>query len=148
MGVMMSEDAHQRAQEAIEDRLSKTSFVVRATQFEQVALRSNCEDNQLQGGSATGPGGCLIPWDGDPQTQLICVGEMAGLSVNIRVRWVKLAGRISVLFWEPASRIVDHDMIDRWFDEHCCPRDEQGNKLRADAAHFTQVVQHAMQVAQ
>jgi hypothetical protein len=111
----------------IDPRFSKTVFVVEANSFESLKLWEEFHEE--------------YEWEQDNPGALITVGQVNDMPVNICIFWNKLKGHL-VAFWDPVSRMVDHKMIENWFDENCNPKWDKGTRqARIDAMNFHHVVQ-------
>jgi len=84
-----------------------------------------------------------VEWVQDTSGLFIQVGTYAGKPVSMSLSFATLNGKL-VVFFDPTSTLVCHDMIDTWLAEHIAPR---GDVLRTDAANF-HVVLHAVAVPQ
>jgi hypothetical protein len=103
-------------------RLGATVFVVEATSFEQSALWQQHHEEW--------------PWEQDNPGWLVTCGELDGLPVCFSLTFNRIMGRL-VAFWDPTSRMVDHEMIEAWFDRHCSPKWDRGTRpARANAMNF------------
>lgn len=87
----------------LENFLNSTKLIVEATTFERHCLwEKYC--NELE-------------WVQELSGYLPTVGHIDGLPVVISLSWASVGG-LWTLFWHPTSMVVDHRIIDMWFDSY------------------------------
>jgi hypothetical protein len=106
--------------------LDDTVYVVEADEFAQHHLYNNFR--------------CEVEWDFDPRCYSVNVGTFGGEPVTLRLLFSKINGK-RVLFYAPSSRVVNHDMVDKWLMNYCNPTRSGGlQRAHANAMNFHQVI--------
>lgn len=124
-------EEHPYTEPDIDPRFLKTEFVVAATSTEQQMLWHRHHYT------------ASTPWKQESKGTSIQVGELAGFPVNVSIFWATIDG-LYVLFYEPISQVVDHKMVESWFDKNCNPRWDNGSRgARVNAENFNHVLHAA-----
>ncbi len=119
------------------DEMLKTQFVVEATGCEVLMLWGQFSTESMTKGKDN-----TYTWVQHYQGHMITVGEFHGFPVTIALRWFTING-VLVMFWEPISRVVDHEMIKDWLLANCAPRWDHGTRLaHTNAMNFHHVLDH------
>lgn len=114
----------------LDKRYALTDFVLEANSCETLYLWRECQDND-------------ISWVQDNSGLSVDIGEFGDMPVNISVFWNTIDGLL-VLFWDPISMVVHHDMIEKWFDKNCNPMYDNGTRrARTNAMNFHHVLHAA-----
>lgn len=87
-----------------EQILENVDGIVEATRREKSQL---CAEYKLMG----------YPWVENLSGIGVTVGHLGNRPIAISLIADVVRGK-KILFWEPTSVLVDHDMIDKWFDDH------------------------------
>lgn len=114
-------------------RFKETFFLVEASSFERQCLWKRRHD--------------LTSWEDQNSGYMGQIGILARRPVVISVFWARINGRL-VGFWESTSQVVDHEMIEKWFEKNCAPPkwDNGTRRARCDAMNF-HFCMHAIQEA-
>jgi hypothetical protein len=103
-------------------------FVVEADDFAQQALWERWHKK--------------LSWQPSTRGEMIQIGLLSDRPVVITLFIHTLQGH-KVLFYSATSQVVDHKMVEEWFDEHCCPKWDNGTRTaRTDANNFHHVINH------
>jgi hypothetical protein len=107
-------------------RFKNTGFVVEANSFEEHTLWREYHKSEV--------------WEQETAGLMIEVGKVNELPVCISCTWSIING-MRVLFWDATSRMVDHKMIEAWFEENCCPRWANDTRVaKTNAMNFHRAV--------
>jgi len=107
----------------IDKRFEDTVFVIEATQNEQFCL---WEKRKLYN----------IEWKEDCVGFLETVGTLDNRPVNIVFTFAYWNGK-RICFYEPVSQVVDHAMIEKWFEANFWPTWDNGTRrAHCDAANI------------
>lgn len=110
--------------------LLTTEFVVEATHNEQQMLWEKfCKDSLEPAKRA------VLEWKQLNPGYSETVGYVGEHPVCICVFWVLINGA-QVMFYEPTSRIVDHEMIEKWLDANCNRKWNGGRRAHTNAENF------------
>ena len=116
--------------EKSDTRFPMTDYVVEANDCETLYLWKDCQERKNE-------------WVQDNAGLIIKVGEVNDMPVNISIFWNTIDGLL-VLFWHPCSRMVDHDMIAKWFNRNCNPKCDNGRRdADTNASNFHHVIHEA-----
>ncbi len=63
------------------------------------------------------------------------VGKVARHPVNVDFRWVRISGHL-IGFYHACSRVVDHDMVEKWVDLYLTPPNVSGEEKGRRTADF------------
>lgn len=107
--------------------MERCGYAVEATDYERTALWSMFHER--------------VRWECDSRGRLVTIGELAGRPVAVCLTWATIEGR-RVVFYETTSRVVDHDLVERWVREHALTARAE----RTDASNFHNIV-HAIRDA-
>jgi hypothetical protein len=107
----------------LKERFAQTEFVVEGDSFRCWKIWTQ----ELKRSEAS--------WIQKNPGYVICVGELAGMPVNINVFWNNINGHM-VMFYEDISQVVDHRMIKEYLDKHCNPKYDGGRQARVDENNF------------
>lgn len=111
---------------ADDPRFNDTVFLVEANSFETHKLWEEIHDKQG------------IPWQQDSGVLLTigCIDNDEEKPVCVSFMWNRIDGQL-VCFYEATSRYVDHEMVEAWLNEHCCPKWDSGTRTaRCDANNY------------
>lgn len=104
--------------------LADTAYVVEATRNEQHLLWRQFK--------------LRVPWVGRSPGLMPTAGKVtvdgAEHPVVLSIFWAEIAGKL-VAFYEPTSRVVDHDLVKRWLAERC-PAFAAGKTCDANNFHL------------
>ena len=76
------------------------------------------------------------------------VGHVAGEPVCVSVFWYKING-FMITFYEATSRMVDHEMVDKWMEQKCNPKWDKGTRqAHCNAANFHHVLHYVQSADQ
>ena len=114
-----------------DEMLKATQFVVEATSAETHMLWEHyCTQSMYWH--------CILDDDGDVKEFTnhhtweqfstgfhVHVGDFHGFPVNLSIRWFRIDG-VLVMFYEDISRVVDHDMVEKWLEKNCSPKPFHG----------------------
>lgn len=104
--------------------------IVEADDFAQHALWSMYHRNPAYGAK-------VETWKEVPAGKMVTVGKLDKRPVAIVLNWAILNGK-KVLFWFASSQVVDHKMIDTWFDHFA--KNKGARIASCDAQNFHQVL--------
>lgn len=97
----------------LDRRFAETFYAIEATTFEVMSLLDRWDDKYK----------CVQ----DCRGVSVQVGSVLAWPVNISCQWYTIHDRL-IMFWEPVSSMVWHELIDEWLEEHCpCPRSNAMN---------------------
>jgi len=109
-----------------QEKLDATEFIIEANSFEQLMLWNENEarpDNKYE-------------WVENPLGQMLTLGTLDNRPVCIAIQWAIING-MRMMFWDSTSQVVDHKMIDKFFDEYCNPKHDNGTRrARQNAMNF------------
>jgi hypothetical protein len=107
-------------------RRTATVYVVEATHNEQHGLWREYSQEAARGGWGT-PKNKRVPWKAHSDGWIPIAGVFAKHVVSISIFWTEIHGQL-VMFWEPTSRIVDHELCEKWLEENVpCYKDNHTN---------------------
>ena len=121
----------------IDRRFKESVFVVKCT-FEEMFLLWEKFCNQtmyktelsIYDWEQVGPGFCEI------------IGHVNKKPVCANVWWYKING-FMITCYEATSRMVDHEMLDKWMESKCNPKWDKGTRqAHTDAANFADVLHY------
>lgn len=96
------------------DNIAATRYIVEASDTEQLFLWVENRDRAMSGKTA-------VAWESDSLGYSETIGHVKKLPVVLHLRWAKLDG-VLVMFYEPVSRMVDWELIEKWLKQHCWPQ--------------------------
>jgi hypothetical protein len=120
--------------------LKQTEFVVEADGFASLELWAKYSAEAKQH-SKIGEWVCYnnVKWEQLNPGCVKTVGYYHKQPVNICLTWQRLNGHL-IVFWEAISRIVDYELIDKWFEKNCCPKYDNGYRnANTNAMNFHHV---------
>lgn len=118
--------------------LSKTQFLVEATDCERSFLRQKFSDNSSRIN--------LYSWEQITPGRTEVVGHLDNRPVCLCMIWSKI-NDVLVMFYDCVSQVADHQMIEEWFAMHCSPM--HGNRMaRTNADNFHQVLNYVKNTLQ
>lgn len=109
--------SRERIPETFEERVRVTAYAVEASDFEQLALWQESHER--------------VPWEHIGTGWLMTVGHVNRKPVCVATTWQRIHGQI-VMFYEATSRMVDHEMVERWIAKHI----GSGAEKRCNAMNF------------
>lgn len=114
------------------DTLRSCFFFVEATGYEQMSLyrEAMIAYRVIRPGEKPAP----ITWQQEPIGFAEIVGHVGDLPVSVAFSFVRIEGQ-RVAFYEPTSRMVDHDLVYAWLDALPMPR-HHDRVARTDAMNF------------
>ena len=117
-----------------ERRLEVTNFLVEATHNEWHMLWSRwCAESRE----------CCKPlvknWE-QLGGWLVTIGHLMNRPIVISLQWNRLDGFL-VCNWTPTSQLVDHQMIDEWFEKHFTNKTKDGRPAICNAMNFHHCIQ-------
>jgi len=83
-----------------------------------------------------------VPWESQ-DGYLVFLGKVEGLPVYLSVRMTLIYGQ-KVVFWFGSGRMVDHRLIEAWFETYMGPR-RPGN--HSDVMNFNNVLSRCREAA-
>src|SRR5690348_7087555 len=95
-----------------EQMMKETQFVVEATHNESHLLWEKFSTESLYKTELN-----KYKWDQISPGYMVQVGEFHGFPVNISCFWFRING-VLVMFYEANSRVVDHEMIEKWLEKN------------------------------
>ncbi len=66
-------------------------------------------------------------WEQVTSNPVITVGYFGKRPINLSTAWYRIDGQW-VMFWEACSQVVDHKLIDAWFDKHFTGTYDRGTR--------------------
>ena len=112
----------EEAYKQVQDKLDATEFVIEANSFEHLRLWERLHNT--------------YEWNDDGLGYLETVGTLDDMPVCISLRWSTVNG-MRMLFWHPTSTVVDHRLIDKFFEEKCNPKYDNGSRrANTDSMNF------------
>lgn len=118
-----------------EKLLKETEYVVEATSAETFFLwERHAADHKM---FETPYPKCK--WEQLPTGYAETIGTVKGHPVCVCCMWNRIDGHL-VMFYEVTSRMVDHDMVEKWLEKKCNPQ-WQGCRAYCDANNFGHVLQ-------
>lgn len=119
-----------------EQMMEETQFVVKAT-YEETFLfwEKFCVQTMYKTPLS------IYTWEQCNPGWHLEIGKIIDYPVCIGVRWYRING-VLVMFYEATSRIVDHEMVDKWLKERCCPKDCDGRLAYTNALNFHHVLDY------
>jgi hypothetical protein len=112
--------------EKIDPRFADTVFFVEANSFEQLKLWET---------NAAGNWWPKLPWEEDCKGFMETIGYLSNRPVCVSFSFAKINGR-RICFFDPTSQVVDHKMIEKWFEENCFPVHRGNLFAQCDAMNF------------
>ena len=110
-----------------QSQLKRTDYFVEASSFERSTLwRDWAKEATNAGLSSEMYKDRQVDWQQQSLGYGQSVGELDGRPVYISLNWATINGR-QVMFWEPTSVVVDHDMIEEWLKENLPDGIEKSN---------------------
>lgn len=100
------------------ERVQTTEYVCMASSFETLSLWKKWNKE------------CGHQWKEQPDGRMLTIGRFNDMPITLTLQWAEVSGVI-VMFVEPTSRVVDHEMVETWLQEHC-------NGARTDNSAFIQ----------
>jgi hypothetical protein len=134
---MCEELIREGLEDTVENRLTKTFFVVEATDAEQFFLWkewSNQSDKRCI------PDG--VVWEQVNPGWLITVGKLGKRPCCISVSWVRINGKL-VMFWYQCSQVTDSLQAEAWIEKHFKRTYDGGRPSTTDAMNFAHCI-HAI----
>lgn len=124
--------------QSVEQLLDKATFIVEASSFEQLMLWQQHARGSIF--SVVDKNHNLafeqLSWEQSGGGSLVTVGYHCRQPVCISLSWCRIDGQI-IMFWEPTSRVVNHEMIEKWLKEHFTRKYDQGTRWAScDANNF------------
>lgn len=114
----------------LEDRLDHTVFLVQATHNETHSYWKEYHDNPDKRFKEPP----IKTWD-QASGKCFTVGYFGEHPVAVQIFWNKINGQW-VGFWEPTSRVVDYQMIEKWLDQNYTRKTHDGRNARCDSSNF------------
>lgn len=112
--------------EKLKALLTLTEFIVEANDFERGYLWERYSPH--------------CDWKDETMGASVVVGEFGGMPVNVTMFWSLLNGH-RVMFYDAVSAVVDHRMVEKWLDENCNPKWDNGTrKARCNSLNFHHVL--------
>jgi hypothetical protein len=119
----------------IDPRFGDVRFLVDATHFEKYTLWERNETYKAGGLTH------IKTWEQGTGLYLE-IGRLDGRPVTLNFWFEKLDG-VTVVFYEAASQVVDHRMIEEWLEKNLSPKWDKGTRrAHCDAANFHHAVQY------
>lgn len=118
----------------LDPRFLTTEYVVEATDAEKFFLWQLNRDK--------------VEWEQGTSGTIIHIGYNGGVMqakrpINISCYWDRING-MNVLFWYACSQLVDHKMIDDWFDANAYYVEaKSGRAARCDAMNFNHCISYS-----
>jgi hypothetical protein len=116
----------------VDPRFSETVYLVEANSYEALSLWGEHAQNTGYFNKRF-PDARPVVWEQLYNGFWLQVGELDHRPVCVNFFWSKLNGKL-VCFWDACSQVVDHRMIEHWFDTNLA------GIPRTDAMNFGHVL--------
>lgn len=120
----------------VDPRFKDTEFVIEADDFARQTLWERFSTEALYKTELN-----TIRWEQDGMGWMPTIGHVNNMPVCVAFAWAKLNG-VLVVFYNPCSRIVDHEMVDDYMKKYCNPQYDHGRRAHCDANNFHHVISY------
>lgn len=116
-----------------EKRLEQTFYLVEASHHEQFSLweRWAAQSQCCRG--------LHLRWE-QSNGYIVTVGKVNKRPVCVHMSWDIIEDQ-PVCFWEPTSELVDHVLINQWFEKHFQGKTKDGRRAATNVDNFAHVTQ-------